>query len=874
MIRELLTRVRFLFLRKKRSELEEEIQFHLEQAIAAKIAAGVSAAEARRQSLIEFGGVQATREQCERQRPGFSLGSIVQDVKYSLRGIVARRWFSAAIVVTLALGIGLNTMVFTLVYAVLFKPVPVPGGARLVTVQNQSVLRDDQRIPMSYPDFQEYQAQSSGLFDSLEAGQFDGGILSETGLSPQQYPLLHATSGIFSMVQAKALLGRTFLPGDEQPGAEPVLVISYKVWRDRYAGAAGVIGRHVKVNGLPATIIGVMPEGFHFPANSDLWIPLAPTTDMAKRDHRTLWGYAILKPGVSLRQANVALNGIAERMRKQFPEDKDLGISVLTFQQRFNGGQIRMVFLLMLGAVGFVLLIACADVANMMLSRSLARQREMSIRTALGATRWRIVRQLLIESELLSTAGGMVGLGLAAAGVHWFDLETAAIRPYWVYFTMDYSVFGYFAALCIVSGLLFGIAPALRSSKADLAGMLKEGAHSVGRRRGGWFSGGLVVFQFALTLVLLTGAGIFTHSLFRSLTVNPFIPARQLTTARLMLPDSRYKDKDARVRFYDELLTRLRALPGVTHAAVVSDAPGESPGRQQIELEHEPISNPAKRPWILRVAASPGYLDTIRLPLLRGRDFNQTDGSADHEAAILTRDAAVQLWPGQDPIGKRFRLFDDKNKAGEWITVAGICANLVQDLQTTDPRPVVFLAYRQVGWNNVALMVASAADPVESMRKVVQSLDPDLPLAQPYRLDKLIEHEVWFLNLFGKIFLAFALIALVMASVGIYAVIAHATSSRTQEIGVRIALGATMHNILVLVMKRGLWQIGLGLLLGLGAALPVGRLMASLPIGTLQSEPVILFIVAATLAGVGVIACWIPARRASALDPVKAIRYE
>jgi predicted permease len=874
MIQEIVTRIRFLLFRKKRGELEDEIRFHLDESIAAKVSAGLPAAEARRQALVEFGGVEQTREHCARQRPGFSLGTVVQDVRYAIRGVLARRWFSAAIIVTLALGIGLNTMVFTLVYAVLFKPVPVPGGSRLVTVQNQNLTRDDHSMPMSYPDFEEYRAQSANLFDSLEAGQFDGGILSESGLTPQQYPMLHATGGIFSMVQAKALLGRAFLPGDDRPGAAPVLVISYNVWKERYAGSSGVIGRHVMVNGLPTTIIGVMPEGFHFPANSDLWIPLVPTTEQAKRDHRTLFGYAILKPGVSMRQADAALNGIAERLAKQFPQDKDLGVSVLTFNQRFNGGQIRIVFLLMLGAVGFVLLIACADVANMMLSRALGRQREMSIRAALGATRWRMVRQLLIESVLLSTAGGVAGLGLAAAGVHWFDAQTAAIRPYWIYFTMDYSVFGYFAALCILSGLLFGIAPALRSSKADLVGVLKEGVHSVGRRRGGWLSGGLVVFQFALTLVLLTGAGIFVRSLFRSLTVNPFIPGKELTVARLMLPDSRYKDTDARVRFYDQLLPRLRAIPGVSNVSIVSDVPGETPGRQQIELEHAAIANPAKRPWVERVAASPGYLDTIHLPLLRGREFNETDGTANREAAIVTRDAAMRLWPGQDPIGKRFRLFDDKNKPSAWITVVGICGDMVQGIQDSDPNPLLFLPYRQEGWNNESLVVASASDPLESMRKVVQSLDAELPLAMPYRLDKLIEHQVWFLSLFGKIFFGFALIAMVMASVGIYAVIAHATSSRTQEIGVRIALGATMRNVMLLVMKRGLWQIAVGLTLGLGAALPVGRLMASLPLGASRSEPAILMLVAVTLACVGVFACWIPARRATGLDPVKAIRYE
>jgi predicted permease len=528
----------------------------------------------------------------------------------------------------------------------------------------------------------------------------------------------------------------------------------------------------------------------------------------------------------------------------------------------------------MLAAVGFVLLIACADVANMMLSRSLKRQREMSIRTALGASRWRIVRQLLIESMVLSTLGGILGFALAAGGIHWFDLTTAMIRPDWIRFTMNFSVFGYFAALCILSGLLFGVAPALRSSKTDVVDVLKEGAYSVGRHHGGWLSSTLVVFQFALTLVLLTGAGIFVRNLLDRLAVNPFVPATQVTTARLHLPEERYKDNDARVHFFDQLLPRLRAIPGVAHAAIASGAPGLGAADQQMELEHLPIANPGERPWVSFVAQSPGYFNTIHLPLLQGRDFNETDGTSNHEAAVLTRDAATRLWPGRDPIGKRFHLFDDKNKPTPWITVIGICANLVQKLDENDPKPLLFIPYRQEGWDNMALVVESVADPLQSMRKAVQSLDGELPLNQPFRLKDAIEDRIWFLRVFGKLFLAFALIAMLMASVGIYAVIAHATSSRTQEIGVRIALGATMRSILLLVMRRGLWQIAVGLAVGLAGAFPLARAMASMPMAGLRSDPSVVLAVALTLASVGVFACWLPARRATGLDPVKAIRNE
>jgi predicted permease len=459
--------------------------------------------------------------------------------------------------------------------------------------------------------------------------------------------------------------------------------------------------------------------------------------------------------------------------------------------------------------------------------------------------------------------------------VHWFDLQTQNVgKPYWIEFTMDYAVLGYFAGLCIVSGLLFGIMPALRSSQVDLNDVLKDGARSVGAQRGGRLSGVLVVLQFALTLVLLSGAGLFVRALLNSLSINPFVPVTHLTMASLQLPDSRYKDGDARQRFYDQLLPRLRELPGVSHAAIASDGPGLGANRKRIELEHAPIANPAQRPWVAYVVQSPGYLETIHLPLLEGRDFNDIDGTAHREAAIVTRDAAARLWPGLNPVGKRFRLYDDKNQASDWITVVGISADLMQEIQENDPRPLLFVPYRQEGSDNMAVVVESAADPLQAMRMTVQGLDSELPLNDPSRLKDALVHQTWFLRVFGRVFLGFALIAMLMASVGIYAMVAHATNSRTQEIGVRLALGATMRNILLLVMKRGLWQIGAGLVLGLGAALPFAHLMASLPFGMARSDVSIFLIVAFTLALVGVFACWLPARRAAGLDPVKAIRYE
>lgn len=801
---------------------------------------------------------------------------MAHDLRFALRMILSQRWFSAAIIATLALGIGLNTMVFTLINAVLYKPVPIPGGAQLVAIRSRNMSQNENMMRVSYPDFRDYRAQNSTLAALEAASDEQGGVLSEQGNPPQAYMMERASAGIFDSLHIQPILGRGFLSSDDKSGAEPVLMLGYGIWKERYNSSPSVIGRHVRVNEKPATIVGVMPKGFKFPTTVEMWMPLVPTSELEKRDNRSLQVFGMLKTGTSIQQASVDLNGIAHRLATQYPDtNKDIGTLVETFHQRYNGGNIRLIFLLMLAAVGFVLLIACANVANMMLSRALARQREMSIRSALGASRWRVVRQMLIESVLLSTTGGVLGLALAVLGVHWFDLSTQNVgKPYWIQFTMDYTVFGYFAALCIFSGLLFGTAPALRFSRVDLNDVLKEGARSAGKHRGGRLSSLLVVFQFALTLVLLTGAGIFVRSLIDTMSSNRTVPADQIMTARIDLPDERYKDTDARQRFYDQLLPRLKAIPGVTQVAIGSDLPGLGAATTQVEIENSAAETAAHRPSVSYVVQSPGYLQAINLPILLGRDFNETDGTADHKSAILTRECAEHFWPNQSAIGKRLRFYDDKNKPGDWITVVGISANIAQQFDEKSPSPLLFIPFRQVDWDSMALLVRSSSNPTRAVRGSVQSLDLDLPLRDVYMLPQAIEHRLWYLHLFSKLFSGFALIALLMASVGIYAVIAQATGSRTQEIGVRMALGANAHNIVTLVMKRGLWQVLAGLLLGLAAALPATRLMASLPIGVSPYDPIVLTAVGSVLVLVGLFACWLPARKAAALDPVKAIRYE
>jgi predicted permease len=802
------------------------------------------------------------------------------DLRFALRMIASHAWFSAAIVVTLALGIGVNTTVFTLVNAVLFKPVPLRGGARLVVVANQNLNETNSRSAVSYPDFLEYKAQAKSL-EGLEAVSRSGAILSENGIAPARYTMGRVSWGLFEMIRTPPVLGRGLTSADDKPAAESVALIGYTVWKNRYGSARDVIGRVIRLNGQPTTIVGVMPEGFRFPGGEDLWIPLVPTEQLQKRSNRSLQLFALLRPEFTMEQAGADLAVIAKQLATSFPDtNKNIGVAMQTFHQAFNGGNIRTIFLLMLGAVGFVLLIACANVANMMLSRALARKREISVRAAMGASRWQLIRQLLIESVLLSSLGGFIGLVLSLIGVHYFDLATLEVRPYWIQFNMDWVAFGYFAAISICSGLLFGLVPALRASRVDLNVELKEGTRTAGTVRGGWLAGSLVILQFALTLVLLSGAGLMVRSFFKAQTLNAFVPAGQIFTARISLPERKgeqYAERNDRVRFYDELLRRLAVLPGVTHATIGSGLPGGGAGERRIEVEGKPTDEAAQALRARFLAQSPGFLPAIGMQIEAGRGFDPRDGDPGREAAIATRDFAARHWPNQTAIGKRFRFIED-GKPGPWIAVVGVTGDLVQNPMSSENHPLVFVPHRQEGWGGMALLIRTAngspaalANPV---RSAIQNLDPDLPLFEVMTLNEALEKQRWFLVVFGALFFSFAAIGLLIAAVGIYGVVAQATAQRTREIGIRMALGATARGILAIMLSLGLKQLSAGLVIGLAGALATTRLMKDLLMQVSPQDPMVLAAVAALLVTVGLFACWLPARRAAALHPVQALRDE
>jgi predicted permease len=795
----------------------------------------------------------------------------------------SHRWYSAAVIGTLALGIGINTTVFTLVNAVLFKPVPVPGGERIVTIANQNQVKPDRRFRtgVSWPDYLEYKAQSRS-FLGIEALDRDQGIISEPGNPPERFRMARVTPGLFSLIRTPPIAGRGFTPADGQAGAEAVVLLGHGVWQGRYAGALDVVGRAVRINGKPATIIGVMPAGFKFPNNEDFWMPLAPDAELEKRTNHGLELFALLQPGTTLATAGADLNAIAGRIAAEHADsNKDLGALVRTFHDTYNGDQIRTVFLLMLGAVAFVLLIACANVANMMLSRALARTREIAVRAAMGATRWQIVRQLLIESVLLSSLGGLLGLGLTAFGVHAFDLATRDVgKPYWILFGMDWVAFGYFALISVLSGILFGLVPALRASRMDLNTAMKDGTPGGGGHRGR-LTGALVVFQFALTVVLLAGAGLMVRSFFAAQSLNAFVHPESIFTARLQLPEGkgeRYETPEARRQFFEQLLPRLRALPGVTAVAAAASFPGLGSSLDDIEIEGRPNPDPKQPPRASKIVQTPNYLSVLGLPLLQGRGFEETDGDPGKEVSVVSRAFAVKDWPGEPAGGRHFRLVRNE-KPDAWLTVIGVCADLVQDANEKDRPPLMHIPYRQEPWGWMGLLLRTASDPVaftNPVRTTVQGIDQDLPLFEVRTLTTALDKQRWFLQVFGTLFSVFALTGLLMASVGIYAVVAQTTARRTREIGIRMALGATATSIARLVLRRGLTQLFIGLGLGLGGALATTRLLDGVGflIGVSPDDPLVFIGITALLITIGVAACWLPARRAARIAPTEALRTE
>jgi putative ABC transport system permease protein len=811
---------------------------------------------------------------------------MLHDVRAAVRAILKDRWLAAAAIVALALGIGVNATIFTLVNAVLIRGLPFPESHNLFVLGTipQGPGTTVRFNPASYQDVQDWKTQAGSFVDIAAFGQSSINLADDRGM-PEQINGARVSENLFRVLGQQPLLGRDFNATDGEAGAERVVILGNSVWKNRYGGDPGILGKGIRLNGDPAVVIGVMPPGMKFPTRADLWTQIVPDATSGDRGRRVWMAAGRVRPGVARAAAQTELSGIAARMAAEYPAtNKDVGATMQTFNERFNGGEIQLLFLTLQGAVGFVLLIACANVANLQLSRSIHRAREMAVRTALGASRWRIVRQLLAESVLLGVAGGALGLLIAVGGVRMFDAAVADVgKPYWIQFTMDYVVFGFLALLCVATGIIFGIMPALQISKTNVNDLLKEGGRgNAGSRRTRWLTSSMVVVELALTLILLVGAGLMVRSFLKLYTVDSGLVTENLMTMRTNLPPVKYPTAERRMAFYDELLPRLEAMAGAEGVAIATSLPGFGPPRQRIELEGRPVPPTwEERPEVGAVAVSRGFFGATGIQMLRGRDFTEKDGTPGSEAMIVDQQTAARVFGGEDPIGRRVR-FPVRTPAADakppgWRTIVGISRTLT-DLPQPGQTPssgTIFIPLRQDPPSGVALIVRSRMDPGATMngvRREVAAVDPDQPVFTVQTIEQMQAQATWGYRIFGTLFAVFAVIALVLSAVGLYAVMAYSVTQRTTEIGVRMALGAGRGQVSWLVLRRGLLQLGIGLGLGLGGAFALSQLLTDVLSGISATDPLTFTAITLLLTGVSLAACLIPAHRASRVDPLVALR--
>ncbi|HET9469097.1 MAG TPA: ABC transporter permease [Vicinamibacterales bacterium] len=807
---------------------------------------------------------------------------MLQDLRFALRLIVKERWYSAVAVLALALGIGVNATVFAVINAALFRPLPFADPDRLYAMDWE--LRAGPRSFLSYAELQDWRQQSRS-FSDIAGGWNTAANISGDRSFPEQVRGAWVTANTFGLLGHQPILGRGFAPHDERRGAERVAVLGHRLWQNRYGGDRNAIGQTIRVNGEPATIVGVMHDMMQFPNNAELWVAFNPTPEQERRDARVLRAYGRLRDGVSIEAARAEMNGIAERLVTAYPAtNKDLvRIRLQSLKDGFVAGPARVMFITLFGAVGFLVLIACANVANLLLSRSAHRAREMAVRVAMGATRMRIVRQLLLESVVLACLGGVFGVLIALVGVPMIDAVVQDPgKPYWIIFKVDYALLAYVSVVCVFTGILFGLAPALHVTKGNLNTVLNEGGRgNAGGHRVRWLSGTMVVVELTLTIVLLVGAGLMMRSFLSLHTLDLGIETDRLMSMRLQLPQNKYPSPEDRRAFFDRLEPRLASIAGVEAIAATTSVPPFMAGERSFDIQGRgEQSADAAGASVHVVTISPQFFEVVRAPLRRGRAFNNLDGLPGYENVIVNERLAAQYFPGDDPIGRRIRFKQRNSAPGEpvetWRTIVGISPSIrhheTRDMQSA---AALYVPYRQEPSAAPALLVRSQLPPasvIDAVRKVVQSVDPDQPVSTIRTLDDLLDELRWPFRVFGGIFAIVAFVALTLSAVGLYAVMAYSVTQRTQEIGVRMALGADSGQVSWMILKCGLVQLGIGLTLGLAGALALSRVMTRLLIGVTPTDPMTFVSITLLLTLVAVAACLLPARRATRVDPLVALR--
>jgi predicted permease len=809
------------------------------------------------------------------------MTGLIQDARYALRQLRKNPAFTAVAVLTLALGIGANTAIFSVVNAVLLRPLPYKNDSRLVVILNKG------RNPVAPANFIDWRSQSQS-FSHMGAAEYWTPNLTGTD-NPEKLWALHITPDIFPMLGVDPLLGRVFLPEEQEAGKEHEVVLSYSLWQSHFAGDPEIIGRSVALSGETYTVVGVMPRDFKFApfwaTKAELWTPLALGSRLADRGGSSLRVFARLKPGVSLEQAQAEMFGITSRMEREFPGTNQ-DMHVVSLREKVVGN-IRPALLVLLGAVGFVLLIACANVSHMLLARAAARREEVALRTALGAGRWEMLRQFLTESVALAFMGGCAGLLLAVWGVRVLLALSPEGIPRAETVRVDGHVLLFALGISLVTGLGFGIVPAWKATAVNLSDVLKEGergsSEGLGRNR---LRGLLIASEFALAVVLLAGAGLMVRTFFALQHVDPGFDPQGVVSMVVGVAGTEQAAAGHTGNFYREVLQKVSAVPGVEFASGINHLPlaGDEWGFP-FHIEGRPPERPGEDLVATYRVVFPGYFQTMQIPILRGRDVTDADNLRSPGVIVINEYLAHRYWPGEDAIGKRI-TFDDPAKNPSWLTVVGVAKNTARSNWVSPPEEEVFLPYLQnrayldtpsPPFAYLTLVVRASRDPAAlapDIRKAIRSLDKNIPISEIQTMNLVVAEANGQSRFYMVLLGAFAAIALILAGVGIYGVMSYSVSRRTHEIGVRMALGAQGRDVLRLVVFQGIIQAMAGIAVGLAGALALSRLMAGLLYGTRPTDPTTFVAAVLVLGGVAVAASYIPARRASKVDPMVALRYE
>ena len=833
------------------------------------------------------------------------MNSLLQDFRFGLRMLIKNPIFTLIAIATLALGIGANTAIFSVVDAVLLRPLPYPEANRLVFLWS---TMNSQGVPLSssaLPDYLGWRDHNQS-FDGLAAfynGDFN---LSSAGNPPELVQGAYITSNLFQVLKISPFQGRLFSGEEEKFGRNHVVLLSYGLWQRRFAGAGELVGRDIKLGGESYTVAGVMPRGLPFFDNLpevELWTPIsfAPKDNMATRNNHFINIVGRLKPGVTAEQAQQDARGIAKSMYEETPGDIDLGALVVPVQEQIAGDS-RKGLLVLLGAVAFVLLVACVNVANLLLARASAREKELAIRASLGASRVRIVRQVIIECLPLGVIGGLLGLLLAIWGIDLLSSLLPASLPRGNPIGVNSRVLLFTFGLALITILIFGLLPALQAAKADVREALNEGGRSgIGSHKQGRMRRFLVIAEVALALVLLAASGLMVRSFIKLRQVDVGFSEHNVLTLRVPLPEAKYptpKTADdpldpAGLVFYEQLLERIRSLPGVTSATAATLLPlgaGQGWGKF-LSVEGQAADSIDKVPLVRFALVSPDYFATLGIPLRQGRSFTNDDKSTSEPVAIINETLARRFFPNGNPIGKTIWMGPPENLLPlEALTSVDrfprrLIVGVVPDVKggsLNQPTPALVYApltqHRREGWsNNLTLAVGTSSTPeslTSAIREQVRGLDPDQPVTNVRTIDELLNRTLSEAKFSVLLFGLFATLALLLAAIGIYGVMATAVTQRTHEIGLRMALGAQKRDVLRLVIVEGMLLVLVGVAAGLAAAVALTRLMSSLLFGVSATDPMTLVLITLLLAGVALLACYLPARRASQVDPMVALRYE